>query len=139
MEIKLEKIAIEDEGCHLLLDAKIEGRQLKLVLDTGASRTVVDYSFLSEMNQKDSFELQSDLSVGVGSNQLNSYLVEVQQFEIGNLKIDNYKMACMDLSHIQETYAKLNYPQVHGVLGGDILLQHKAIIDYEQEVLRFVD
>lgn len=139
MEIKLHKMAIDDRGFHLLLDASIEGNALKLVLDTGASQTVVDYEFLKHLIAEDAFKLQEDFSVGVGSNQINSYLVSIKKMQIANLSLENYSLATMDLSHVHQTYAQLDYPDVFGVLGGDILEKYNALIDYKNNVLRLED
>ena len=41
------------------------------------------------------------------------------------------------MNHITESYLQLNLPCIDGVLGGDLLMQQNAIIDYQNKVLIF--
>jgi hypothetical protein len=131
IKILLEKVDIETSGNHLLLDVKVNDYSCKLVLDTGASRTVLDVSFLESINQEFTSQPEDEKSVGVGSNQLDSYLIDVDIFEIGELKLENYQLAAMNLEHVKMSYEKLGYNSVQGVLGGDILNNYDAIINYK--------
>ncbi|MDB5141825.1 MAG: clan aspartic protease, partial [Mucilaginibacter sp.] len=47
------------------------------------------------------------------------------------------EVAVLDLSSINIAYRQLNHPEVLGVLGGDILMKYKAVIDYGKETIRF--
>lgn len=129
-QIELEKVEIEGNGCHLLLEATLDGVPIRLVLDTGASRTVLDSNFYQTIFPTEELKEEDEKSIGVGSNQLESFLVNVKSFGLGELKIENHETALMDLTYVSLTYQKLNIGEVHGVLGGDILEQFEAIIDY---------
>jgi hypothetical protein len=135
IDIKLEQVFIEEKGCHLLLNAEINSVPLRLVLDTGASRTVVDSEFLKRITNADALCPEVEKSVGVGSNQLESYLMDVDELVIGILKINNYQMASMNLEHVKSSYKKLGYDTIEGVLGGDILSDYNAIINYKTHYL----
>ncbi len=128
--IELEKVEIEETGCHLLLNAKLNDFEIRLVLDTGASRTVLDSNFYQTIFPSEELEEENEKSIGVGSNQLDSYLVIIKSFDLGELKIENQEIALMDLSNVSLTYQKLNIGEVHGVLGCDFLEQFNAVIDY---------
>jgi len=54
---------------------------------------------------------------------------------IGELKIEQFEVAVLDLSTINMAYSQLNHPEVLGVLGGDILVKYKAVIDYGNQSL----
>ena len=51
--IPIDKLLIEDDGSHLLVKAKINGKIARLLIDTGASRSVFDTekirSFVNEI------------------------------------------------------------------------------------------
>jgi hypothetical protein len=53
------------------------------------------------------------------------------QLQIGELTIENYEAPVFDLSAIKFAYEKLNLPPVIGVLGGDILMDYKGVINYQ--------
>lgn len=133
--IKLEKVVIEESGCHLLVAATIDETEVRLVLDTGASRTVLDSNFFKKLNPDLILKEEEEKSIGVGSNQLDSFLVEVEGFSLSAYKLNNVQLALMDLSNVSLTYQNLGMGEVHGVLGGDILQAGKAVINYENETL----
>lgn len=128
--IQLKKIDIDEIGCHLILEAKIEGEFIRLVLDTGASRTVIHSGFFD-------VELipEKEKSIGVGSSDLESYQISIALMQIGALNLVEYKVASMDLTNVIESYKKLELEPVHGVLGGDILEKYQATIDYKNHLL----
>jgi hypothetical protein len=52
------------------------------------------------------------------------------------LKLKNFEAAVLDLTTIKEAYSILNLPPVIGVIGGDILNSHQAIINYKNLKLK---
>ena len=42
------------------------------------------------------------------------------------------------LENIHEMYAKLGLPHIDGILGGDLLMRHKAIINYKAKKMRLL-
>ena len=57
-------------------------------------------------------------------------------FYLGRLKVENLKVALIDLSHINQLYYKATNLEICGLIGGDFLLKHKAVIDYKKKVLQ---
>jgi len=55
---------------------------------------------------------------------------------IGGLLIDEFEVAVLDLSTINIAYRQLGHPEVLGVLGGDILMKYKAVINYRKKILK---
>ncbi len=49
---------------------------------------------------------------------------------IGDFPVPEFEAAVLDLSTINIAYRQMNHPEVLGVLGGDILMNYKAVIDY---------
>jgi hypothetical protein len=56
---------------------------------------------------------------------------------IGQLHIKNIEVTVLDLSTINIAYRQMNHPEVLGVIGGDILMKYKAVIDYGKKQLKF--
>ncbi len=132
---KIQKLQIEGIGIHLITDVVINGVKLKLVIDTGASRTVLDYGKMQEFDIE--IEKTEHLSSGIGTNTMESMLCTLEAFSIGNLKIKDFTVVLVDLQHVNESYALLKLPPVIGVLGGDILDKYNAKIDYAKSKLFF--
>lgn len=134
--IPLQIIDLNEDGYHPLLDIKLYGNTFKAVLDTGASKTAFDQSMLMMVNAEANIIASDRLSTGLGTNTMVSSTVVLPDFYIGDLHVPAFEVAVLDLSAINIAYEQLNHPQVLGVVGGDILMAYKAIIDYEKRVLK---
>ncbi|GAB3938423.1 aspartyl protease family protein [Mucilaginibacter myungsuensis] len=133
--IPLQIIDLHGDGFHPLLDIVIYGNTFKIVLDTGASRTAFDKSML-EAHEEALISESDRLSTGLGTNEMASFTAIIPDMFIGDLHIQDQQVAVLDLSTINIAYRQLNHPEVLGVLGGDILLKYKAVIDYGKEVMK---
>lgn len=138
-KIKLKLIELEADGCHLLLEAKIGQEKLRLVVDTGASKTALDADWLRAILPGLDFEKQEQASAGLGTTTMESALAVLPELKLGKLKLRHFSVAVLDLSHIRESYRQLGLGELHGVLGGDILQLYQARIDYPKSRLSLHD
>lgn len=134
--IPFEIFPIEDDGFHLKINVIVNNLPVIMILDTGASRTVFDESKIAQLIGAEVVEDSDRLSTGLGTNTMKSKKVMLNQIAIGDLEILNYQAAVLDLSHVNESYAKLDLEPIAGVLGSDILVDFNAVIDYEKKELR---
>ncbi|WP_207536264.1 retropepsin-like aspartic protease [Desertivirga arenae] len=137
INIPLEILNLNDDGFHLLVEVVVFHKRFRAVVDTGASRTVLDKNTVEEYIDKETLLLSDKLSTGLGTNTMESYILTIPQFEIGELKIQNFETAVLDLSSINQAYQQVYSEAVIGVIGGDILMEYGAIIDYSTKVLSF--
>jgi predicted aspartyl protease len=135
VEIPLQIIDLQDDGFHPLVEVVVFGKPHTVVLDTGASRTVFDKSILLEANNEIALTDTDKLSTGLGTNSMSSSKLVLHDLHIGSLHIPNFEVAVLDLSHINNAYSQLNLPLILGVLGGDVLMKYKAVIDYGKSTL----
>ncbi|WP_295773119.1 retropepsin-like aspartic protease [uncultured Mucilaginibacter sp.] len=135
VNIPLQVIDMESDGCHLLADVKIGRKKYKIVLDTGASKTVFDQNTLANAGNVD-IKATNRLSAGLGTVTMESFTAVIADLKLGRLKLTDFEVAVLDLSSINQAYSQLNHPEVLGVLGGDILMKYKAVIDYQKKRLR---
>jgi hypothetical protein len=133
----LQIIDLNGDGFHPLVSVKIFGKPFTLVLDTGASKTAFDKTLLLQANKKALINDSDMLSTGLGTNTMASFTAIIHDTRIGRLKIPQFQVAVLDLSTINIAYSQLGHPQVLGVLGGDILMQYKAVIDYGKQAIKF--
>ncbi|WP_158824874.1 retropepsin-like aspartic protease [Mucilaginibacter lacusdianchii] len=138
INIPLQIIDLHDDGFHLLVDVKVGKKTYKVVLDTGASKTVFDQHMLLQANDEIDIQSTEKLSAGLGTTTMQSYTAIIPELKIGKLKLPHFEVAVLDLSTINDAYAQLNHPQVLGVLGGDILMQYEAIIHYGKRKLQLI-
>lgn len=135
INIPLHIIDMQGDGYHLLIEVKIGHTRYKVVLDTGASKTVFDQTMLLQAQAGIEIEATNRLSAGLGTLTMESFTAILPDFRIGRLKLPQFEVAVLDLSTINQAYAQLNHPQVLGVLGGDILMEYNAVIDYGKRKL----
>lgn len=136
--IPLKIISIENDGYHLMIPARINRKKAKLLIDTGASRTVFDKTrimkFLGEEDLE--FEQNEKLSTGLGTNTLASEVIVLSGFKLGDHRIKYYQAVVLDMKHVNESYTKLKLPEIDGVIGGDILKKYNAALYYKEKILK---
>ena len=133
--VPLQIIDLHEDGFHPLIEVFVFGKPFKLVLDTGASNTAFDYGTILLEN----IEIKSSdlLSTGLGTNSMVSHTALISDMHLGELQLEPFEVAVLDLSGINIAYRQLNRPEVLGVLGGDVLVKYKAVIDYGASRLSF--
>lgn|SRR5690606_8040139 len=133
--IPLSLIHLQDDGFHLLVEVVVFNKRFTAVLDTGASKTVFDKTTIEQYADHEHILLSEHLSTGLGTNTMESYTLVIPELKLGELVLNDYKVALLDLSSINYAYEMLELEPVLGVIGGDLLRAHNAIIDYENSSL----
>lgn len=133
--LPLTVLPIEHDGYHLSVQIKINEKLAHLILDTGASRTVFDENRIVDFLGHNNLEEQERLSSGLGTTTMTSKKVGIENLQLGDIEINNYEATILDLKHVNESYEKLELTLIDGILGGDILYDYHAVIDYEKQEL----
>ena len=136
VNIALQMIDLQEDGYHPLINISVFNQPFILVLDTGASKTAFDQTMLLSANEQAVVSLSDRLSTGLGTNTMASSTAIIQDLCIGGLLIDEFEVAVLDLSTINIAYRQLGHPEVLGVLGGDILMKYRAVINYKKKMMR---
>lgn len=134
--IPLEIIDLKGDGFHLALEVLVNSKPARMILDTGASRTVFDENRIDLFITDAELTPNEQLSTGLGTNDMQSNIVSIDSLIFSDLHIYDYQTVAIDMSHINQTYEMINMPFIDGVLGGDILSEFKATIDYESAFLK---
>ena len=107
---------------HLLIKAKINGVSGNFILDTGASNTCIGF----EMAAKKS-KTKASGACGTG---MKTQISSQNKLQLGSWKNKDLSIVIFDLSHVNEALESHKAKPVHGIIGADVLLEGKAIIDY---------
>jgi hypothetical protein len=59
----------------------------------------------------------------------------IKELQVGSLKKNNYKVAFIDIEHINKLYQASVGKTIDGLIGNDLLFKHQAIIDYSNSTL----
>lgn len=132
--VPLKIINLQDDGFHLLVEIVVFGETHFAVLDTGASRSVFDKG-LMEKHVADITASEEAQAATIFSTS-TTLQGTVAKLTIGKLTLKNYHAVALDLQSVTDTYLMLGHPPISAIIGGDILMQYKAKIDYDKSILR---
>ena len=113
---------------HLLVKAKINGVDGNFILDTGASNSCVDFAGIThfELSAADS----DTRAAGAGGTGMLTQTSLKNTLKMGRWKTKSFGLVIFDMSHVNEALRQYKAKPVHGIIGADILIKGKAIIDY---------
>ncbi|NNC70415.1 MAG: clan AA aspartic protease [Flavobacteriaceae bacterium] len=118
---------------HFELEAKINGTKGHFIIDTGASNSCVG---LQEAQLFDLITEESEhKATGAGNAEIDTQLSQNNKLNIDGFKLKKVNLVLLDLSHINNALIKQKARPVNGILGADVLVRGKAIIDYHKKRL----
>ena len=133
--VQLIPYQIKGHGVHLVVDARRGRQKLRMLIDTGASNTVVD---LSKIRPEDAHPHDSALQIqtaGAQEGRQTATLLRMRGIKLGEFTLPDWDVAGMDFSGIQSAYKSHALKPVSGILGGDVLQYYRARIDYGRHQL----
>ncbi len=134
--IPFKVLSIGGEGFHLIMKIHINRKAANVIIDTGASKTVFDKKRILKYVTNKKFGKHENLSSGLGTSTMKSHFTTIKKIKIGDFDIIDYSTILLDLSHVNKSYDQVGLTPIDGVLGSDILLKYKAVIDYEKKMLK---
>jgi hypothetical protein len=134
--IPFELLKLEQDSYHLFVPGIVNGYPCRVLIDTGASKTVFDRGYLASHEAQIVLKENEKLSSGLGTNTMKSETAFISTFSLGERTITDYEAAVLDLAHVNNSYAQLGLEPVHAILGNDILAKYKAVIDYGKKVMK---
>ncbi len=135
-KIKIKVVQLGDEGCHIFCTARINGQKARVLIDTGASKSVLSTEFASSIKKlkyiKPSEENQTS---GIGPGVVDTRFARLKKVEFKNLTVKNLIVGTIDVSHVKKLYKSLNVKPFDFILGGEVLEMHNAKIDYKLKIM----
>ena len=132
VRVKLKKTITN----HFEIRARINKIKGRFILDMGASKSCVG------IDDAENFELTTEESEhkasGAGPSEIDTLMSRKNLLEIGKFKLKGTQLILIDLKHINNALVKQNAGPVNGIIGADILLKGKAIIDYNKKYLYLI-
>ena len=118
---------------HLLIKATINGISGNFILDTGASNSCVGFESIEKFSLKAG--KSKTKASGAGATAMVTQLAKNNTLKIGRWKTAELHLVIFDMSHVNEALTQYKAKAVDGIIGADILLEGKAIIDYYNHCL----
>ncbi|MEH3114940.1 aspartyl protease family protein [Pedobacter terrae] len=135
ISVPLKLINLQDDGFHLLMEVVVFKEKHLAVLDTGASRSVFDKSLI-EQHLAETLKVSDEINAATLFTTTTTIQATIPLLKIGTLKIRDYETVAFDLQSVSDTYQQFGHPPIIGIIGGDILIQYSAVIDYKKLRLR---
>ena len=66
---------------------------------------------------------------------MRTQIATKNHLQLGNWKNRDFDLVIFDLSHVNEALTQYKVKPVHGIIGADVLLKGKAIVDYYNHYL----
>jgi hypothetical protein len=118
---------------HLLIRASINGVKGDFILDTGASNSCVGFECI------ELFQLRAGKSktkaAGAGATGMFTQLAKNNLLRLGSWRNEDFHLVIFDLSHVNSALEQHKAKAVQGIIGADVLLEGKAVIDYYNRYL----
>ena len=118
---------------HLLVKASINGVKGNFILDTGASNSCVGFESIEIFNLNAGSSKTK--AAGAGATGMFTQLAKNNILKLGNWKNTEFHLIIFDLTHVNEALTQHKAKRVQGIIGADVLLEGKAIIDYYNHCL----
>jgi predicted aspartyl protease len=111
----------------------VNGETLRMLVDTGASRTVIDKGAAQRLR----LTLMDSQAVagGVGTADHALQFAEIDSLEIAGLALGARRVPILDLEHVSRSLINHGGQAIDGAIGADILAELNAVIDAGSHVL----
>ncbi len=112
---------------------QFNGQDAYLLLDTGASQTVLDRDATQVFNLPVVPSTAKREYVGLGGKSDTGEIVKVGSITLGTIHLTNIDLPRIDLSAINDTLKSQNAEAIDGLLGDDFLHSGQAVMDFEHQ------
>jgi len=121
---------------HHLVEVSLNGRPGLFVLDTGANVSVVEDDHVAAFGLAGSDGRQRGMALGgaVAARQ-----APVESLALGGVSIRQRHIAVADLGRLVQVLGPLAGGTVHGLIGQDVLNEHRAVIDMDRPLLYLIE
>jgi hypothetical protein len=108
---------------HLKLAGHVDGQPVDIVLDTGASKTLVELNYCRS-------EGISVTDTGLAGHGGNVYTLGDVRMTLDGLELRTDGIFALDMSSTNQRLVTRGVDPIRAVIGQDVLRYHQAVIDY---------
>ncbi|ATC82136.1 retropepsin-like aspartic protease [Pseudoalteromonas agarivorans] len=118
------------ETGHQIIQAKINGHTVCLILDTAAGASVLDRACINKLGIQE--ELSEENAAGLGTAKHEMGLIDVLKFELAGQLYESTEFVSLNLDPVQ---AAGGGDTIHGLLGSPFFRKYQAILDFGTNTL----
>lgn len=117
---------------------EVNGRKGVFILDTGANVSVIDVDHAGQFDL-DGQTPARDGSMVMGGGGTSARQVRIDSLSLGPIPVRQRHMVLTDLGPLGDAMAPLVGGAVHGLIGQDVLKEHRAVIDVKRPLLYLIE
>lgn len=133
--LPIDACEIERKNYHLFIELIIDNKPCRLLIDTGASKTVFDKERVLQFVKEKRIKKHESKSIGLGAEAMETQAATLKHIQISKALLSKWKVAILPIAHVNETYQQLGIPTIDGVLGSDFLMKYDTIISFKKRKL----
>lgn len=118
------------ETGHQIIQAKINGHTVRLILDTAAGASVLDRTCINKLGIQE--ELSEENAAGLGTAKHEMGLIDVLKFELSGQLYESTEFVSLNLDHVQ---AAGGGDTIHGLLGSPFFRKYQVLLDFGTNTL----
>ncbi len=134
--VRLNKNAVG----HFEVEATVNGQEVVMMIDTGASQSVLDEKSAAELGlglgQGQGQQACGDAACATGAGgPLSVSMAHVDKLSVDSVFMESLSMPVVNLDHCNTALESKGAKQVSGVIGADFLATKSAILEYANGTL----
>lgn len=120
---------------HFSVAGMVDDVELDMIIDTGASHSVIDVARAERFGL--ATEDRGGRATGVGMPSQSVESGRLENVRIGPLRFETINVSVLDLSEVNRILSRMGNDPIDGILGADVLMARRAVIDYGSLTLYF--
>lgn len=117
---------------HHLVEARLNGRPARFIVDTGANVSVIDTPAAIRLGMAP-VKVRVGAVVGIGGNQRVG-MGRIENLTLGGVNIRRDTLITTDLSQLTGSLGRIS-GGIDGLIGQDVMKEHRAVIDVPRALL----
>jgi hypothetical protein len=122
---------------HHLVEARLNGRDGLFVVDTGANVSVIDDDHAATFGLTHQATRRGG-GVAIGGV-VAARQVAIESLELGGVPVRQRRMVVADVGNLMAALRPFAGGAVHGLIGQDVLNEHRAVIDMDGPLLYLME
>ena len=116
---------------HILIECKINNVSGTFIVDTGASNSCINYLSASKFNIE--FEVSNE-KASSATDEINEIFNSKENIlKIGDFQKNDFDLVLFDMTFLNNSLKEKGVSEVDGIIGGDILNELNACINYKKK------
>ncbi len=116
---------------HIIIECEVNYVSGVFLVDTGASNSCINYLSASKFNID--FKKSNEIASSATNKISETYHSKNNTLKIGDCEITNFDIVLFDMTFINNSLKEKEINELEGIIGGDILNQLNACINYKKK------